>query len=193
MSPAATFDDATARAAVLRSADAVFYERGVGGVGMADIRDGSGVSLRRLYALFPSKRDLVAAWLSARHGTWMEWFEGAVDRRAASGEEPLLAAFGAIAEWAASPGYRGCAFLNTAAEAAEIDDEHRLIVARHKEDLLAYLTSLAAKGGFGEPRRLGRMIGVLLDGAMAEAAVLSSAEPIAAGRDAAAMLLEASR
>jgi AcrR family transcriptional regulator len=193
MSPAATLDDAAARAAILRSADAVFYARGVGGVGMDDIRDDAGVSLRRLYGLYPSKRELVAAWLTERHLTWMAWFEAAIDRRRAAGEEPLLAAFDAIAEWAASPGYRGCAFLNTAAEASEIDDVHRALVAEHKQGLIAYLASLAEAGGRPDPGRLGRMIGVLLDGAMAESAVLSSGAPIDAAREAASVLLEAPR
>ncbi len=193
MSPAATFDDVSARAAVLRSAAAVFYARGIAGVGMVDIRDDSGVSLRRLYGLYPSKRDLVAAWLTARHTTWMAWFEGAIERSRAAGEEPLLAAFDAIAEWAASPGYRGCAFVNSAAETTEIDETHRRIVASHKEGMLEYLGALASAGGYARPDRLGRMIGVLLDGAMAEAAVLSSVEPIAAARDAASLLLAASR
>jgi AcrR family transcriptional regulator len=193
MSPVATLDDDTARTAVLRSADAVFYARGVAGVAMADIRDDSGVSLRRLYGLYPSKSDLVAAWLSARHTTWMAWFEDAIERRRSVGEEPLLGAFDALAEWAASPGYRGCAFVNSAAETTEIDDTHRRIIADHKEDLLAYLTSLAQEGGCAHPERLGRMIGVLLDGAMVEAAVLSSREPIDAARDAASVLLEAGR
>jgi len=193
MSPAATIDLETARAAVLRSANEVFYARGIAGVGMADIRDGSGVSLRRLYTLYPSKRELVAAWLTARHTTWMEWFGATVERRRAAGEESLLATFGAIAEWAESPGYRGCAFVNSAAEAAEIDETHRRIIAAHKEDLLTYLTSLAAGDGYPHPERLGRMIGVLLDGAMVEAAIFSSREPIDAARDAAAVLLEAAR
>lgn len=193
MSPAATIDNDEARAAVLRSANAGFYERGIAGVGMADIRDDSGVSLRRLYTLYPSKRDLVAAWLTDRHTTWMEWFTSAVDRRRTVGAEPLLAVFDAVAEWAEAPGYRGCAFVNSAAEAAEIDDTHRRIIAAHKEDLLTYLSSLAADGGYALPDRLGRMVGVLLDGAMVEAAVLSSCEPIAAAREAAALLIEASQ
>ena len=173
MSPAATLDNDQARAAVLQSANAVFYARGIAGVGMADIRDDSGVSLRRLYSLYPSKRELVAAWLTDRHTTWMEWFTSAVDRRRTAGEEPLLAAFDVIAEWAASPGYRGCAFVNSAAETAEIDDSHRRIIAAHKEALLTYLSSLAAMVATPTPERLGRMVGVLLDGAMVEAAVLS--------------------
>jgi AcrR family transcriptional regulator len=162
-------------------------------VGMAEIRDDSGVSLRRLYALYPSKRDLVGAWLTARHASWMEWFSGSVERRAAAGVEPLLAAFDAVAEWAATPGYRGCAFVNTAAESGEIDDAHRRIVAEHKEALLAFLAALAEEGGYREPARLGRMIAVLLDGAMAEAAVLASVEPVATARAAATILLGASR
>jgi len=193
VSPAATLDNDQARAAVLQSANAVFYARGIAGVGMADIRDDSGVSLRRLYTLYPSKRELVAAWLADRHTTWMEWFTSSVDRRRSAGQEPLLAAFDAIAEWASSPGYRGCAFVNSAAEAAEIDDTHRRIIAAHKESLLTYLISLAGDGGYAEPERLGPMIGVLLDGAMVEAAVLSSCEPIVAARDAAAVLIEASQ
>ena len=193
MSPAATIDDETARAAVLRSANDVFYARGIAGVGMAEIRDDSGVSLRRLYHLYPSKSELVAAWLRDRHSTWMEWFTGAVDRRAAEGQEPLLAAFDAIAEWASLPGYRGCAFVNSAAETAEIDDTHRLIIAAHKEGLLTYLITLATNGGYPRPERIGRMMGVLLDGAMVEAAVLSSPEPIDAAREAAAVLIEAAR
>jgi len=193
VSPVATMDDATARAAVLQSANEIFYARGIAGVGMAAIRDDSGVSLRRLYTLYPSKRELVAAWLTERHATWMEWFTSSVDRRRTAGEEPLLAVFGAIADWAESPGYRGCAFVNSAAETAEIDDTHRRIIAAHKEDLLTYLTSLAADGGYSTPERLGRMVGVLLDGAMVEAAVLSSCEPIDAAREAAALLVEASQ
>jgi len=193
VSPAATLDNDQARAAVLQSANAVFYARGIAGVGMADIRDDSGVSLRRLYTLYPSKRELVAAWLADRHTTWMEWFTSSVDRRRSAGQEPLLAAFDAIAEWASSPGYRGCAFVNSAAEAAEIDDTHRRIIAAHKESLLTYLISLAGDGGYAGPERLGPMIGVLLDGAMVEAAVLSSCEPIVAARDAAAVLIEASQ
>ena len=193
MSSAATIDNDAPRAAVLRSADLAFSARGVAGVGMADIRDDAGVSLRRLYGLYPSKRELVSAWLTARHTTWMEWFEEAIERLGATGEEPLLAAFDALAEWASAPGYRGCAFVNTAAETTEIGDTHRQVIAHHKKDLLAYLASLAEAGGYAEPDRLGCMIGVLLDGAMVEAAVFSSREPIDAAREAASLLLEAGR
>ena len=193
MTPVATMDDTTARAAVLRAADEVFYERGVAGTGMAEIRDTSGVSLRRLYSLYPSKRDLVAAWLSDRHRTWMDWFEGEVTRRSGEGVPAILAAFDAIAEWSRMPGYRGCAFLNTSAEAAEIDDAVRRIIAGHKQALIEYLAGLAQQDGSSDPGRVGAMLAVLVDGAIVEAAVLSSDEPVLAAREAASQLLEVAR
>ena len=53
-----------ARRSVLQAADELFYAHGIGGVVMSDIRDVSGVSMRRLYAMYPSKSGLVVAWLS---------------------------------------------------------------------------------------------------------------------------------
>ena len=61
MSPTATKSADEARRAVLRAADEFFYAHGIGGVVMSDIRDASGVSMRRLYAMYPSKSELVAA------------------------------------------------------------------------------------------------------------------------------------
>jgi len=193
MTPATTMDDATARAAVLRAADQVFYERGIAGTGMAEIRDVSGVSLRRLYVMYPSKGELTEAWLRDRHETWMAWFGDSVERLAADGRDPLLATFDAIAEWAAKPRYRGCAFVNTAAEPGEIDDRHRAVIAQHKRDLIAYLGTLARGAGHRRPKALAEAIAVLLDGAMVESAVLATDRPIAAARSAAQTVVAAHR
>lgn len=190
MTPVATMDDATALVAAVRAADTVFYEHGVAGTGMAEIRDASGVSLRRLYSLYPSKRDLVAAWLSDRHRTWMAWLELEVTTRSDAGVPAILAVFDAIAEWSRTSGYRGCAFVNTAAEVAEIGDVQREIIATHKRALIGYLAELAERNGFRDPARLGQILAVLVDGAIVEAAVLSSDGPVLAARDAALRLLE---
>ena len=189
MSPAATHTSPSeASIAVLAAADGLFYARGIAGVGMAEVRDASGVSLRRLYGLYPSKRELVAAWLNDRHVRWMQWFTDAVARLSGDGVPPLLATFDAIAEWVHSPGYRGCAFLNAIAETTEIDDTHRAIVAAHKRDLVAHLVSLAAADP-SSPAWLPDAIGVLIDGAIVQTAVFGSDAPIAAARAAAAQLM----
>jgi len=160
---------------------------------MAEIRDTSGVSLRRLYGLYPSKRDLVAAWLTRRHAAWMAWFVGTIEARSDEGAEPVLAAFDALHVWAATPGYRGCAFLNTAAEVGEIDEVHRRIIAEHKRGLIDYLVGLARAGGYRRPDELGSTIGVLIDGAIVQSAALPSLDPIDAARRAAERILEVHR
>ncbi len=189
MSPAATISREVGERAILAAADDLFYARGIAGVGMADVRDAAGVSLRRLYTSYPSKRDLVAAWLDDRHVRWMQWFTTTVDRLSADGRDPLVATFDAIAEWVHSPGYRGCAFLNAIAEPTEIDDAHRAIVANHKHELVQHLVSLSAVAHPGAPDWLPSAIGVLIDGAIVQTAVFGNDSPIAPARAAAAQLV----
>jgi AcrR family transcriptional regulator len=189
MSPAATHSAEDADTAILAAADRLFYERGVAGVGMDDVRDAAGVSLRRLYALYPSKRELVAAWLRDRHERWMAWFRDSVEAAIVEGADPAVATFDAIEQWASGPTYRGCAFLNVVAETTEIDDEHRSIAADHKRDLVSYLASLAARAHRDAPEWLPRALGVLIDGCIVQAAVFGSVEPVRDARRAAAQLV----
>ena len=190
MSPASTISDDEAERAILRTADDLFYARGIGAVTMSDIRDHAGVSMRRLYSHYPSKADLVAAWLHERHRTWMNWFTVTVDRHVATGTDALLATFDAIGEWIASPGYRGCAFVNAIAETAEIDARQRTIIADHKHDLIRHLTTLATRDHPSAPDWVPAAIGVLLDGALVQCAVFDTDDPLAAARTAARCLLE---
>jgi AcrR family transcriptional regulator len=190
MSPAATTSTGEARSAVLRAADELFYARGIGGVVMSDIRDTSGVSMRRLYAMYPSKSELVAAWLTDRHERWMEWFTTCVDRHIADGTDPVLATLDAIAEWVASPGYRGCAFINSLAETSELDDTHRTIIAAHKRDLVDHLAGLATRAHPGAPSWLPNALAVIIDGAIVQCTIFGGVAPLDAARSAVHQLLE---
>lgn len=192
MSPAAVLSADDARRAVLRAADDLFYARGIGGVVMSDIRDESGVSMRRLYALYPSKRDLVAGWLVDRHERWMAWFTTTVDRFAAEGHDPVLATFDAIAEWVTTPGYRGCAFINSLAETSELDDAHRTIIADHKRDLVDHLARLATRDHPDAPAWLPAALAVVIDGTIVQCSVFSNTDPLDAARSAVRQLLETS-
>ena len=179
--------------AILDAADDLFYARGLAVVTMSDVRDASGVSLRRLYSIYPSKADLVDGWLRDRHATWMRWFVDAVDRLAKRGKSSLVATFDALAEWASEPGYRGCAFLNSIGETSEIDDRHREIVADHKRQLVAHLGSLATRDHPGSSKWLPHAIGVLVDGAIVQSVVFGGVEPIRAARVAAQHLVRSAQ
>lgn len=174
---------------MLDAADELFYERGIGGVGMAEVRDAAGVSLRRLYGLHPSKRDLVAAWLRDRDERWMRWFTSAVERRVAGGADGAVAVFDALREWAASPRFRGCPFINAMAEVNEIDDEHRAIVAAHQRAVLAFVRELVERHHPDVAEWVPTAISVLVDGAIVQASIVGDDSPIVAARAAAQRLL----
>ena len=192
MSPAATMSPDAAQRSVLRAADEMFYAHGISGVVMRDIRDASGVSMRRLYAMYPSKSELVAAWLSDRHDTWMAWFVSSIERHVAGGADPVLATFDSIAEWVTTPGYRGCAFINSLAETSEIDDTHRTIIATHKRDLVEHLARLAARERPNAPSWFPAALAVIIDGAIVQCTIFASTEPLDAARSAVHQLLETS-
>jgi AcrR family transcriptional regulator len=190
MSPAATMSTDESRRAVLRAADELFYAGGITGVSVADVRDASGVSMRRLYTMYPSKRDLVAGWLADRHETWMAWFTTSVERHITAGADPVMATFDAIADWVSAPGYRGCAFINSLAETNEIDDSHRAIIAAHKRDLIEHLAHLASRGHPGAPAWLPAALAVIVDGAIVQCTVFAGTEPLDAARSTVHQLLE---
>lgn len=190
MSPAATMPIDESRRRVLRAADELFCAHGISGVVMSDIRDASGVSMRRLYAMYPSKSELVVAWLTDRHDTWMAWFASSVERHVSGGADPVLATFDSIAEWVTTPGYRGCAFINSLAETGEIDDTHRTIIAAHKRDLVEHLAQLAARDHPNAPSWFPAALAVIVDGAIVQCAVFASTDPLDAARSAVHQLLE---
>jgi AcrR family transcriptional regulator len=190
MSPAATMSLDAARRSVLRAADELFYARGISGVVMSDIRDASGVSMRRLYAMYPSKSELVAAWLTDRHDTWMAWFTSSVERHVSDGADPVMATFDSVAEWVTAPGYRGCAFINSLAETSEIDDSHRTVIAAHKRDLVEHIARLASRDHPNAPSWFPAALAVIIDGAIVQCTIFGSTEPLEAARSAVLQLLE---
>lgn len=169
MSPARLLEDDQAEQALLAAADDAFHRRGVGAVTMAELRDRSGVSLRRIYALHPTKSELITAWLRYRHRRWIDWFRTEIDERTGQGATTADAVFDALGQWLADTDFRGCAFLNTLAESSTIEPEHRRIIRDHKQDLVDHLAAHVA-----DPAAMA----VLIDGAMARAAVFGDRTPV---------------
>ncbi len=179
MSPVATQDIEQARDAALAAADDLFYRRGTSAVSVVEIRDMSGVSLRRLYSMFPSKADLIGGWLTHRHETWMAWLETEVAQRTADGVAPVEAVFDSMTEWLKSSEFRGCAFINTHAETGELTAEHEELIRAHKRALIEFLATTTTR-----PNELA----VIIDGAIVQAAVFKSTRPIESARACASAL-----
>ncbi|MFI5522710.1 TetR/AcrR family transcriptional regulator [Streptomyces platensis] len=179
-----------ARTRILDAAEQLFYDRGIQAVGMDELRAAAGVSLKRLYQCFPAKHDLVEAYLRRRDTRWRTALAEYVDAHADGPAGRPLAVFDWLGEWFAEDGFRGCAFVNAYGELGATSDRVGRVAREHKEALVGYVAGLVQGGPVGEPEALARQLVLLIDGAIAGAALMG--EPAAArqARTAAAVLLE---
>lgn len=181
-------DIEVARERALDAAETLFYGRGVQCVGMDDIRAASGLSLRRLYQLFPAKEQLVAAYLERRDVRW----RGRLARYTGRYAEPrrrILAVFDWLERWFGEPDFRGCAWINAHGELGALSPLVAERVRAHKRAFGRFLDELVA--GAGLPAPLGGQLFLLAEGAMVTAGITGSAEPAARAREAARALLAA--
>ena len=181
-------DDKTAEQQILGAADRLFYAHGIHAVGMDRIRDASGVSLKRLYRLFPAKDELVQEVLRRRDDAFLSQLTDAA-AQASGPREAILGFFDILHVWFAEPGYRGCPFLNAFAEMSSTSPAVTEVARRQKQRLQEHLETLVREVG-GPPELSGQLM-VLANGAMATSAVLGSPEPARHAKSAAAALLDA--
>lgn len=176
------------RERVIEVADALFYARGIRAVGMDDVRNEAGVSLKRLYAMFPGKDSLVLAVLHKRHTMWTEGLTAAVD----AAEDPrgkLLAVYDYLAQWFAEDTFRGCGFINAFGELGATSAEVAAYAREHKRAFQAQLAGLVA--GAGADPSLAPQLAILAEGAQTTAAIEGSPEAALHARRAAETLIDA--
>ena len=133
---------------------------------MNDIRDASGVSLKRLYRLFPAKEELVVAVLKRRDVWWRRQLAAHVERHQ-DPEARILAVFDWLEAWFAEPGFPGCAWINFSGELGAVSTSIAEQALRHKTEFTAYLGRLVTTAGL--PRELADSLVPLAEGAIATA------------------------
>lgn len=125
-------------ARILHTAHDLFYRDGVRATGIDRVIAESGVAKKTFYRYFPSKDDLIVAFLDFRHENWMAWFRDALARHGGT----LTALVPALAEWFGSESYRGCAFINSVVEVGATLPQALDISRRHKRDMTAAIRAL---------------------------------------------------
>jgi AcrR family transcriptional regulator len=145
-------------------------------VGVDTIVERSGVAKSSLYRLFRSKDDLVEAFLRAEDQQfWAQW-----DQVAASASDPraeLRAHLNWIGRYIAAPRFRGCPFLNAAAEFPSPDHQARAVCREHKAELRRRIKALAQAAGLADPGLLADQLTLVIDGAFANSEALGKHGP----------------
>ena len=107
----------TSRERLLETAYAMFAARGVRDVGVDEVIERADVAKATLYRHFPSKDDLVVAFLEEREQRWtVDWVEAEARGRGSEPEQQLLAIFDLFDEWFHRQDFEGCAFINVMLE-----------------------------------------------------------------------------
>jgi AcrR family transcriptional regulator len=171
------------RQRILDTADRLFYGQGIRAVGVDTIAAEIGISKRTLYNYFPSKDDLIVAYLSRRIRP------GTVSDLPPA--EQILGEFDRLQRSFASGVFRGCPFVNAVAELKEPGHAANQLAVAFKEQRRLRFRDLLERLEVEDADALATQLQLLVDGAIAAALVRGDAKVARAARDAARVLLAA--
>jgi AcrR family transcriptional regulator len=161
---------------ILAVCSELFDRHGVHGVGMDRIVNECNVGKMTLYRQYPSKDDLVVAYLERRSRVWWD----AVEAAEAAKRDPygqLMALIDAVEREASQPGHPGCPFLRASGEFPDDTHPARLVCSDHVAAIRLHLIKLTTSAHLQRPRILADQLLALLEGVLASSAVLGEAGP----------------
>ncbi|UGT38856.1 TetR/AcrR family transcriptional regulator [Nocardia yamanashiensis] len=153
------------REVLIETADRLFYAEGIRAVGIDRVIAESGVSKSTMYVHFRTKEDLVEAYLRRRTDTWRAHVEAEIARRGGDPRERALGVFDVFDQTFRKRGYRGCPFMNAAAE-YPLHDGIRATIAYHREWLTGLFPTILGEHCTPD---LGAALVQLIDGAVSAA------------------------
>ena len=160
-----------ARQRILDNAYELFSRRGIRAVGVEEVIARSAVAKATLYRHFPSKDDLVLAFLEQREQLWTRQFvEAGAMERGTTPEERLLAIFDVFHDWFQRDDYEGCSFINVLLETADRDHPIGVASAKHLENIRTIVRTLAEEAGLRDPEAFALSWHILMKGAIVQAA-----------------------
>jgi AcrR family transcriptional regulator len=158
---------------LFQTAARLFYQHGYRAVGVDTIAAESGIGKMTLYRHYPSKDDLIVAYLQDSNKVFWNNFEQ-ITKEAPTPREKLLAFFEALQEYVLSPACYGCPFLNVATEYPEADYPGHQVAIEHKLSVRARFNQLAEEAGARQPEALANALFLLMDGAYMAARMFGS-------------------
>jgi len=180
----------SARQRLLETASELFYREGIRAIGVDTIVERSGVGKATLYRHFPSKDDLIVAYLEEEDRAHWIWFEEVIAAYEGLPKEQLLAWFEACTQRLTESGFRGCAFLNALAEFSEADHPVHRCAVEHEHALRSRLYHLSLQVGARDPEQLADQLLLVSSGALSSAPIFGPTGPVVQLKTIAAHLID---
>ncbi len=154
-----------ARDRLLATASTVFYGEGIRGVGVDRLVTDAGVTRATFYRHFPGKDDLVVAYLRAIDAA-VRARVGDVPKTPEAAADLVRAIAGGVGDELCGRAFRGCPFINAAAEFPDPASPVHRAVVEHRTWLAATLSHAFRTAGHPDPEEATRRFVMLRDGAM---------------------------
>jgi AcrR family transcriptional regulator len=156
-----------ARERLLVAASRLFYAEGINSVGIERLVKEGQVTLATFYRHFPGKVDLVVAYLRGAHD---QIAAHAAEQAETLHGRALVRAIGDdVGAQIRQAAFRGCAFINAAAEFEDPQSPVRQVVAEHRAWYYQLLRRAFQDAGHERPADAARHFVMLRDGAMSAA------------------------
>lgn len=167
---------AAVRDSILEIAGDLFYREGIRAVGIDRIIAESGAAKATLYRHFPSKEQLVLAYLEDRHHRIISSLLANLEQAARPARDRILQVFEILRGKADTDPFRGCAFLMAVSEFEGVEPISR-IAREHKSALKAIFRDAAIELT-ENPDALSDEIAICYEGALASIMVSRSSAPV---------------
>jgi AcrR family transcriptional regulator len=159
-----------ARERILDSSYELFSRRGVRDVGVDELIERAGIAKATLYRHFPSKDDLVLAFLERREELWTRGLvEAGAKSRGSTPKQQLLAIFDVFDEWFRREDFEACSFIRVM---LEMGPDHPVgrASARHLENVRSVVRDLAKEAGLRDPASFAHSWHIIMKGSIVAAA-----------------------
>jgi AcrR family transcriptional regulator len=156
---------ASARERLLDAAARVFYSEGIRTTPVDRVIAEAGVTRATLYRHFKGKQELVLAYVEACDQAVRAKTE-AVAETVENPRDVLRALVEGVVDEICQPGFRGCPFINAAAEYADPEHPVRRAVGEYRAWFHRILADALARTGHPEPESGAHTLALLRDGAM---------------------------
>jgi AcrR family transcriptional regulator len=163
---------AETRAHILDIAAELFDAHGVHAVGLQQIIDRYGCGKNLLYREFPSKDDLVVAYLERSKLSWHDTVSSAAREHPDDAAGQLVAIIRLTMEKSTENGCRGCPLRNALAEFPEPEHPAHRVAADYFDGVHRLMNDLAKRTGAADPATLADRMVLILDGVYTNGATL---------------------
>jgi AcrR family transcriptional regulator len=171
---------------ILKTADRLFYLKGIRAIGVDTIAAEIGISKRTLYNHFPSKDALIEAYLDRR---FVKPPPSEPAPSATTAVEQILSTFDSLERHFASSNFRGCPFVNAVAEVGNETRAVKKIAKAFKESRRLWFRERLEQLGVTEADALATQLVLLVDGSIAQDLVRDDPAMARAAKEAAEVLL----